>query len=85
MTAYKMDKARLPFMRKLSAKTLRTIGWAVIIGGFVLGIVLGEIFKTPDNNLEGQAVKVFDIGLAFCTWLIGGVVGAMVLGKAAGR
>lgn len=72
-------------MKKVSAKTLNMVGWAVIVLCFIGGIVMGAVFRREDVNINGVPTMVFDIWLMFITWLLGGVLGVILIGKSLGR
>lgn len=72
-------------MKNMSAKKMKLIAWSVFGLFFVAGIALGFIFETPDNNLNGEPIMVFDFGLMFCVWLAGALGGLFFIGKAMNR
>lgn len=70
---------------RVTGKHLRIAGYALMIGGLVGGIVLGDRFRVPSHHSDGTAYLMFDMNLLFCGVLVGLLLGLLVLGKGLGR
>ena len=66
-------------------RILRNIGICLFFASFAGGIVMGDRFRIPSYNIDGKPFMMFDMGLTFAVWLVGGLLGLLFLGKAYGR
>ncbi len=71
--------------QRLTGKHLRVVGYGLMIGGLLGGIVLGDRFRIPSYHADGTAYMMFDMGLMFSVALAGLLLGLLLLGKGLGR